>query len=151
MFRGTFFHTLDEKGRVAIPRKFRDALMGSEGDTRIVLTKTADRGIRCLDIYPIAEWQALEDRIRQRPQFSDTTRRFKRKYVHPAQDLVLDAQGRIVVPADLRSWIDLGKDAVFTGDLEKFLLWSKSEWERVVADDTATEDGEESSFEDLGI
>ncbi|MFT4571145.1 MAG: MraZ protein [Candidatus Binatia bacterium] len=149
MFRGTFFHALDEKARVAIPRKFREALIGSQGDTRVVITKSATRGARALDIYPIAEWQNLEARIRERPQFQSNIQQFKRKYIAPAQDLALDAQGRIVVPANLREWIDLGKEAVFTGDLEKFLLWSKNEYERVADDDGAGDD--ELSFEDLQI
>jgi MraZ protein len=150
MFRGTFFHTLDDKARVAVPRKYRDALIGSQGDTRVVITKSATRGARALDIYPVAEWHNLEARIRERPQFQTAIQRFKRKYIAPAQDLNLDAQGRIVVPADLREWIGLEKDAVFTGDLEKFLLWSKQEYERVAGVDESEED-EDLSFEDLEI
>lgn len=149
MFRGTYFHTLDEKARVAVPRKFRDALAGTQGDTRVVITKSATRGAKALDIYPVAEWHNLEARIRERPQFQESIQRFKRKYIHPAQDLALDGQGRIVVPSNLREWIDLAKDAVFTGDLEKFQLWSKDEYERVSGADEHGDD--ELSFEDLQL
>lgn len=127
MFRGTFFHNLDDKARVAIPRKFREQLSGGKGETSVVVTKSFG-GPRTLDVYPIDEWERLEARIRERRQFDDTIRRFKRLYLHPAQELVLDGQGRILLPQDLRDAISLTKDAVFTGDLEKFLIWSKDDW-----------------------
>ncbi|HYB99622.1 MAG TPA: division/cell wall cluster transcriptional repressor MraZ [Candidatus Limnocylindrales bacterium] len=150
MFRGTFFHTLDDKGRVAIPRKFRDLLPAAEGEARVVVTKSAGPAPRTLDVYPMEEWKALEDRIRQMPQFQERTRKFKRLYLHPAQELTLDSQGRILLPHDLRSHIDLGKDAVFTGDLEKFLIWSRSDWEaQQNADQAAAADGD--SLDDLGL
>jgi len=156
MFRGTFFHTLDEKGRVAIPRKFREALAGASGDPRIVITKTAARGLRYLDIHPMSGWELLEQRIGERPQFTPATQRFKRRYVHPAQDLSLDAQGRIVIPGDLRTWAELEKDLVFTGDLEKFLLWPLKEWQRVQsadneADEQVEELGAQGEPEELGL
>jgi MraZ protein len=149
MFRGTFFHSLDDKARVAIPRKFRELLPADQGDPRVVVTQSVGKGPRTLDCYPMAAWQALEARISSMPQFEDRTRQFKRHYVHPAQELVLDAQGRILLPQDLRSYISLGKDAVFTGDLEKFLIWSKEAWQRQKDADEAG--GAGLSFEDFPI
>lgn len=129
MFRGTFFHTLDDKARVAIPRKFREQLPPGEGDARVVVTRSVG-GPRTLDVYPMKEWEKLEDRIRQMPQFQERTRTFKRLYLHPAQELQLDAQGRVLLPQDLRDCISLSKEAVFTGDLEKFLIWSRDDWQK---------------------
>ncbi len=129
MFRGTFFHTLDDKARVAIPRKFREQLPPGEGDARVVVTRSVG-GPRTLDVYPMKEWEKLEDRIRQMPQFQERTRTFKRLYLHPAQELQLDAQGRVLLPQDLRDSISLSKEAVFTGDLEKFLIWSRDDWQK---------------------
>jgi MraZ protein len=149
MFRGTFFHTLDEKGRIAIPRKFRELLPAGQGDPRVVVTRSVGSGPRTLDVYTMAEWQALEDRIRQMPQFQDRTRTFKRLYLHPAQELTLDAQGRILLPQDLRSAISLSKEAVFTGDLEKFLIWSKEDWQQQKESDESA--GVPASFDDFGI
>jgi MraZ protein len=150
MFRGTLFHTLDDKGRVAIPRKFRDILPAGEGEARVVVTKSAGPPPRTLDVYPMEEWHALEERIRQMPQFQERTRKFKRLYLHPAQELALDSQGRILLPQDLRSHIELGKDAVFTGDLEKFLIWSRSDWERQQSADQASAESAE-TLDDLGL
>lgn len=149
MFRGTFFHSLDDKARVAVPRKFRDVLPAGPGDARVVVTKSVGPGARTLDVYPMEEWQALEDRIRQMPQFQDRTRTFKRLYLHPAQELVLDAQGRILLPQDLRNAISLQKEAVFTGDLEKFLIWSKEDWQAQADADDST--SQTLSFDDIGI
>ena len=149
MFRGTFFHSLDDKARVAIPRKFREQLPAGEGDARVVVTKSVGGGPRTLDVYPMSEWEKLEERIGKMPQFQDRTRTFKRLYLHPAQELVLDGQGRILLPQDLRAAISLTKEAVFTGDLEKFLIWSKDDWQQQKdADDSS---GEPPSFDDFGI
>src|SRR5207244_9585150 len=93
MFRGTFFHNLDDKARVAIPRKFREQLSGGKGETSVVVTKSYG-GPRTLDVYAIDEWEQLESRIRERRQFDDTIRTFKRRYLPPAQELVPDGQGR---------------------------------------------------------
>lgn len=149
MFRGTFFHNLDDKARVAIPRKFREQLSSGGGETKVVVTKSVGGGPRTLDVYPIVEWEKLEERIRQMPQFQDRTRTFKRLYLHPAQELVLDAQGRVLLPQDLRSAISLNKEAVFTGDLEKFLIWSREDWQQQRETDDTT--GEPPSFDDLGL
>ena len=132
MFRGTFFHSVDDKGRVAVPRKFRETLLSSQGDHRVVVTRSSDPTAPCLEIYPEREWDLLEDKIRAMPQLADRTRRFKAFYIAPAQDMTLDAQGRILLPADLRARIGLDGDvreAVFTGDLEKFLVWARPGWE----------------------
>lgn len=114
----------------------------------MVVTRSVGGGPRTLDVYPMAEWQALEDRIRSMPQFQERTRNFKRLYLHPAQELVLDAQGRILLPQDLRAAISLNKEAVFTGDLEKFLIWSKEDWQR---QKDADESAGAPSFDDFGI
>ncbi len=149
MFRGTFFHNLDDKARVAIPRKFREQLSGGKGETSVVVTKSYGAGPRTLDVYPIDEWEKLEARIRERRQFDDTIRTFKRRYLHPAQELILDGQGRILLPQDLRDSISLTKEAVFTGDLEKFLIWSKDDWlQQKDADENSTTPP---ALDDLGL
>ncbi|MFQ5477618.1 MAG: division/cell wall cluster transcriptional repressor MraZ [Candidatus Binatia bacterium] len=129
MFRGTFSHSIDEKGRLAVPRRFREQLASLE-DQVVVITKCLDPRFRCLDLYPESEWARLEARIRAMPPFDPRTVDFKRLYIHPAQDQALDAQGRILVPAELRAHAGLDKEAQFTGDLQKFQLWDLGEWQR---------------------
>ena len=68
MFRGHFEHTVDDKGRVAIPARFREALSGLQ-EERLVVTKYAIRGVRCLDVYPLAAWRQLEVRLQSQKRF----------------------------------------------------------------------------------
>jgi len=128
MFRGTFAHSIDDKGRIAIPRRFREQL-AQLGDSAVVLTRALDSRFRCLDLYPQSEWARLEARLGDMPPFESRTVDFKRLYVHPAQDQHIDAQGRVLVPVELRDYAGLSKEAVFTGDLQKFQLWSQPDWE----------------------
>ncbi len=149
MFLGTFFHNLDEKGRIAIPRKFRDTLASLQGDSvtsdiEVIVTRAYDRSDSWLDIFPISAWKDLDGKLRALDGFDKRVKRFKRLYVHPAQQLRLDRQGRIVIPPDLRAEIGLdpdgAKEAVFTGDSEKFLLWSQERWQQTREDDVAASD-----------
>jgi MraZ protein len=68
MFRGSFEHTLDGKGRLSIPVKFREVLLG-KSDERIVITNFVVDGMKCLDVYPLDEWSRLEEEIRRKPKF----------------------------------------------------------------------------------
>jgi MraZ protein len=134
---------------VAIPRKFREVL-SKEDDDRIVITRSFDVRFRSLDIYVMRQWFLLEQKLQGRPQFDRRTIAFKQLYIHPAQDLSVDKQGRILVPTDLRDYAGLSKDVVSTGDLEKFQLWSADEWARMSkeAESVAREEG---FLEDFGI
>ncbi len=158
MFLGTFCHSVDEKGRIAIPSRFREALNDLQGNTDIVLTRAYKPADRWLDVIPVCEWRDIQVRLKQKGIFGEKVKRFKRRYVHPAHRLSLDGQGRIVIPADLRAEIGLdpatAKEAVFTGDSEKFLLWSKAEHERTLEADRAAdvEAGDEpDEFDDLDL
>lgn len=139
MFYGTFHHTLDEKGRVAIPKDFRE-LLGSQSNIQVYVTPSVGRPPKSLDVYPVDEWEALADRIRARPQLDDDTEFLKRRYLGKARKLALDSQGRIVIPPDLRERIGLVKDAVFTGGLQKFLLWSHDAWQQQEMEDDEVDD-----------
>ncbi len=80
MFRGSFEHTLDNKGRLSIPSKFRDVLVG-KGDERIVMTNFVIDGQRCLDVYPIDAWLRFEDEIRKKPKFDPRIVKFQNYYL----------------------------------------------------------------------
>ncbi len=149
MFRGTFNHSIDDKGRIAIPRKFREVL-AKEDDDRVVITKSFGVRFRSLDIYVMRQWVLLEQKLQARPQFDRRTIAFKQLYIHPAQDLSVDKQGRILIPTDLREYAGITKDVVSTGDLEKLQLWSAEEWKRASSDAESVA-REEGFFEDFGI
>ena len=120
MFMGEYSHSIDAKGRLIIPSRFRDEL----GDD-FVLTKGLDG---CLSIYPQNEWEAFEQKLRALPLTSKNVRTFTRFFVASAAPCELDKQGRILVPATLREYAGLEKDVVLTGNINRIEIWSKRKW-----------------------
>lgn len=130
MFRGRFEHTIDEKGRVNVPARFRETLQAFNDD-RVIITNFLVASVRCLDVYPNAAWLQLEERLRAKPQFDQRVMRFQNFYVASAHECVLDKQGRILLPPTLREYAGLTRDVVFTSALEKFRIWDREQWKRV--------------------
>ena len=120
MFMGEYNHTIDAKGRLIIPSKFRE-LLGEE----FVLTKGLDG---CLSIYPMDEWKAFEEKLRALPLTNKNARTFTRFFVAGATNCELDKQGRILVPQTVRDFAGLEKDVVLTGNLNRIEVWSKEKW-----------------------
>ena len=118
MFMGEYNHTIDAKGRLIIPSKFRE-LLGEE----FVLTKGLDG---CLSIYPMDEWESFELKLRALPLTNKNARTFSRFFVAGATTCELDRQGRILVPQTLREFAGLEKDVVLTGNLNRIEIWSKT-------------------------
>src|SRR4030095_13895845 len=106
MFRGSFEHTLDNKGRLSIPSKFRDVLVG-KGDGRIILTNYVIEKQRCLDVYPIDAWLRFEEEIRKKPNFDPRVVRFQNYYLGSACECSLDTHRRIFLPPVLRKYAAL--------------------------------------------
>ena len=125
---------VDDKGRVAIPARFREALSGLQ-EERLVVTKFAHRGRHCLDAYPLGAWRRLEKRILSKNRFNPRVVGFANYYVAGAHECQLDAQGRILVPELLREYAGLGRDAMFAGDIDKFRIWNKKIWQEVFEKD----------------
>jgi mraZ protein len=126
MFRGRFEYTIDEKGRTSLPAKFREVL-STNYDERLILT-TFDN---CLWAYPVAEWQAIEEKIAALPQFKAEVKALQRVFVSGAVECPLDKQGRMVVPAVLRDYAGLKKDIVFVGMTKRIEIWAKDKWQNV--------------------
>lgn len=120
MFMGEYNHTIDAKGRLIIPAKFREAL-GEE----FVLTKGLDG---CLSIYPMDEWKIFEEKLKVLPLTDKNARAFVRFFVAGATSCELDRQGRILVPGTLREFAGLEKEVVLTGNLTRIEVWSKEKW-----------------------
>ena len=130
MFRGTFEHTIDEKGRVSVPARFREILQ-STNDDRLVITNFMFNAVRCLDVYPHAAWLELEQRLLAKPRFDPNVLRFQNYYFASAQDCVLDKQGRILLPPTLRDYAGLNKEVMITSSLEKFRIFDRILWKQV--------------------
>lgn len=120
MFMGEYNHTIDAKGRLIIPSKFREAL-GSE----FVVTKGLDG---CLFVFPMKEWEAFEEKLRSLPLIDKNARKFSRFFLAGASTCELDKQGRILVPGTLREFAQMDKEVVLTGMLDRIEVWSKEQW-----------------------
>lgn len=121
MFMGQFQHSLDPKGRLIIPARFRELL----GDT-FILTKGLDR---CLFVYPKDEWAVLEQKLKSLPFTQKDARAFIRFFFSGAVEIEMDKQGRILVPPQLREYADIDKDLVIIGVSNRAEIWSVKEWE----------------------
>jgi MraZ protein len=150
MFRGSFEHTLDGKGRLSIPAKFRDVLLG-KGDERIIITNFVVDETRCLDVYPLDEWLRFEEEIRQKPKFDRKMLMFQNYYLGGACECVVDKQGRILIPPLLRKYADLKRDVVLVSALEKFRIWDQGAWKKIFnnAEEKLTQDPD--FLGDLGL
>lgn len=131
---GEYQHNIDEKGRMIVPAKFRNGL----GD-RFVLTRGLDN---CLFIYPMEEWEILENKLKNLPLTKKDARSFTRFFFSGAVECELDKQGRISVPQTLRSYSKLEKECIVIGVSNRVEIWSKSTW-----DEYAIES--EESFEEI--
>ena len=123
MFRGHFEHTIDPKGRLSIPSKFRDALADGLGD-KLVIVPNGDG----LDVHPLKLWQELEDKISALPRLDPDKRRFRHLYLSRGLDVVLDPQGRIQVMQKYREAASLVKDVVLIGMTDYFEIWDRDRW-----------------------
>lgn len=120
MFMGEYNHTIDTKGRLIMPSKFREAL-----DDEFVVTKGLDG---CLFVYPNEEWQAFEEKLRTLPLTNKNARQFSRFFLAGAATCEVDKQGRILLPSVLREFAELEKDVVLVGVLSRIEIWSKEKW-----------------------
>lgn len=130
MFRGGVTHTIDEKGRVALPVKWRDAVRCLDDD-RLVATRFLLDGEPCLDVYSFDEWVVLEKRMKRRGQFDPKLAKFAIFYLSMAQECTIDKQGRILVAPHLREFAGLQKDVVLTGDVWRFRIWNAATFKRI--------------------
>ncbi len=123
MFRGNSFHTIDSKGRIIIPARFRDVLQASSFDS-LMISKMDE----ALVAYPFEEWQKIEQRVLNMAVKSDTMRRFRRFFIGGAFDCPHDKQGRILMPPTLREYAGLRKEIALVGVLDHFEIWAKENW-----------------------
>ena len=122
MFIGEYQHSVDEKGRLAIPIKFRSDLAKGA-----VVTRGLDN---CLFLYSKEEWQKLADKLSKLPISKANTRAFSRLMLAGAMDLEIDKQGRVIVPDYLRKFADLKKEVVIAGLYNRLEIWDKESWEK---------------------
>ena len=121
MFIGEYNHTIDAKGRLIVPSKFRE-LLGSE----FVVTKGLDG---CLFVYPNEEWVTIEEKFKSIPLTTKDARKFSRFFFAGATSCEVDRQGRILLPQVLREYADLQKEVVLAGVLSRIEIWNRDRWQ----------------------
>lgn len=143
MFLGEYEHSVDAKGRMAVPAKFRPQLEGG-----FVVTRGFER---CLQVYPMERWQALSEQVSSLPFNTAEARNIRRILFSSAFDTEMDKQGRVLLPANLREFAGVGDEAVIAGMNTFFEIWSKADWEAAMA--ALDESGEAiaAQFASIGI
>ena len=144
MFRGRYEHTIDPKGRLSIPSKFRETLLAND-DERLILTNYDS----CLWALPVREWKAIEDKVALLPQFKPNVKSLQRFFISAAVECPLDPNGRILVPPTLRRYAGLEKDVVMVGMTNRFEIWAADRWRKVF--DEAEKDMSAFDGADLGL
>lgn len=126
MFRGINAVAVDDKGRIAIPARYRDVISDEAKDLLVVTIDTEDR---CLLLYPYPQWEQIERKLEALPSFHPTSRRIQRLLIGHATELDVDRNGRILLPSLLREYAGLGEMVMLIGQGKKFEIWGESQWE----------------------
>ena len=143
MFSGTYYHSVDTKGRVIIPAKFRAGL--SSG---LILNRGLDN---CLFLYPMSEWMKLVEKMKEIPLTNKEGRVFVRMMFANAVEAEMDKQGRLLIPSVMREYANIDKDLVSIGVGERVELWSKEEWESYNNQDAFDEDAFVEKMSAIGV
>jgi MraZ protein len=143
MFLGEFAHTIDDKGRLTIPAKFRDDLASG-----IVITRGLDG---CLWAYSRAEWEQLAEKISHLPTTNLAARNFARFMFSNAFDSIPDRQGRVLIPQNLRDYANIESDTIIIGVMNRLELWHPARWSEVLAEVEKDPEAIVAQLQDLGI
>lgn len=124
MFRGATKITLDAKGRLAVPVRYRERLH-ARCEGQLICTVDQDH---CLLLYPLPDWEDIERKLMRLPSFDPRNRRLQRMMVGYASEMEMDAAGRVLIPRELREFAGLQKQAVLIGQGSRFELWDDARW-----------------------
>ncbi|HET9940426.1 MAG TPA: division/cell wall cluster transcriptional repressor MraZ [Candidatus Eisenbacteria bacterium] len=133
-FRGSYQHSVDHKGRVSIPARFRRSLSGDAEGSFVVL-----RGFdACVSLFPSDEFKSYEERLRSRSFGDEAARRFQRLFLLDSRDETLDAQGRVAIPPRLLEHAKITKDVLVNGVLDHIEIWDPKVFEQYLASSNRT-------------
>jgi MraZ protein len=147
VFRGQYTHSIDAKGRLSLPSRFRD-LIAADGHQRVVVMESPFDP--CLRIYPLAAWERFEAQLAKTSAFEAKSMRFRRM-ISSATDCEIDGTGRVLIPAQMRERARLEKEVFCVGMIEFIELWTKSGFEDAVKTDATGLDEVRASLEQLGL
>lgn len=143
MFIGEYTHSIDNKGRVIMPSKFREGL-----GEKFYVTKGMEG---CVFVYDQEEWKRLEEKTRQLKLTSKKVRQFERIFYAPARDVEFDKQGRFVIPQNLREYAGITNEATIIGVSSRIEIWDKTRYEDYMDSPEMDYDSIIEDFEDLDI
>ncbi len=127
MFRGRSAHSLDSKGRIIIPARFREVLKARYDDGLVVTNLH-----RCLVAYPFEEWRLIENKAASLSDIDENVKAFLRIFISGAVECPLDRQGRVLIPPSLREYASLEKEVILAGMLKNFEIWDKALWDEEI-------------------
>lgn len=142
MLIGEYYHSLDPKGRVTIPSKFREDL------NEFVMTKGLDE---CLFLYPNSEWKKIENKLKELPMTNKAVRSFVRTFFSGACDCAIDKQGRVLIPQNLRDYANIKDSSVIVGLSNRAEIWSQENWEKYNSEEGLTYEELAEKMSELGI
>ncbi len=143
MFLGEYQHSLDPKGRITVPSKFREQL-----GEKFVATKGLDN---CIFLYPMEEWSIIEEKLRSLPFTRADVRSFARFFFSGASELEIDRQGRTLIPLNLREYATIDKELIIIGVGSRVEIWAADKWGKYTADAESSYEAIAESLVDLGI
>jgi MraZ protein len=125
-FSGKYYYVVDQKGRIIIPAPFREIISSNYSSKLYITNAPFDR---CLYIYPLEEWNRLQDQVRTKPRSDEAIRFFLRRVIASAVEVEMDKQGRVLIPAALREDANINTNVVMAGQIERIELWDRNEWD----------------------
>ena len=141
MYRGCSKISIDSKGRLAVPSRYRALILEQAQNNLVITLNPLDRS---LYLYPLPEWEIIEDKLAALSDFDKQSRRTKQMMRGYANDWQLDSQGRILIPKELRGHAELSRQAIILGQGNKFEIWNEKTWEKQ-RDDWLESVGDEST------
>ena len=130
-FKGEYSHSIDDKGRLIMPAKFREQI-----GERFVVTKGLDS---CLYAYSESEWALIEEKFREIPLTTEKARKFTRFFFSSAEDMSMDKQGRYLIPQNMRDFAGITGEVVTAGALTRLEIWDKDKWQNANSYDDVSE------------
>ncbi len=152
MLRGINSATLDAKGRMALPARLRESFASVSGGSLVVTIDTKDR---CLLLYPLPHWEAVQEKLENLPNLNPRSRTLQRLLIGHATDLEPDATGRVLLPQKLRDYAGLDKKLVLVGQGNKVEIWGEAQWEaqmgQWLSDDSVAQLADAEEFTGLSV
>jgi MraZ protein len=125
-FSGKYYYNVDLKGRIIIPAPFREIISSNYSSKLYITNAPFDK---CLYIYPLEEWNKLQEQVRSKPRSDGAIRFFLRRVIASAVEVEMDRQSRVLVPAALREDANINSNVVLAGQIERIELWDRNEWD----------------------